>query len=71
MLFVFSPIFVADIKINFVYNFVAPLTFLKYNDFMFPILSTFQELKEEKKAFFLNASIILKGNFASQLFKVQ
>ena len=65
MLFVFSPIFVADTKVTLFYYFVAPLTVLRYNDFMFPILPTFQELKEEKKAFFFNVSIILKGNFAS------
>ena len=28
MLFVFPPIFVADIKTTFVYNFVAPLSFI-------------------------------------------
>ena len=31
---------------------------------MFPILSTFQELKEEREYCFLNVSIILKRNFA-------
>ena len=30
MLFVFSPIFVADTKITVVYNFVAPLSALGY-----------------------------------------
>ena len=29
-MFVFSPIFVADTKITFVYNFVAPLSVLGY-----------------------------------------
>ena len=31
MLFVFSPIFVVDTKITFVYNFVAPLTSINKN----------------------------------------
>ena len=31
MLVVFSPIFVADTKITFVYNFIAPLEEHKYN----------------------------------------